>query len=94
MLALTKKPRIDSVGEDGRGSLEWRKALQVNDAELPATVLRGARAKEGLTQKQLSERANIPQGHISEMERGKRPIGVTIAKKLGMALNISHKVFL
>lgn len=94
MLALTKKPPIDSSGGNGRDGLAWRKALEVNDAELPATALRGARVKEGLTQKQLSEMANIPQGHISAMERGKRPIGVTIAKKLGMALNISYKVFL
>lgn len=94
MLALTKKRPIDSRGSNSRGGLDWRKALQVKDDELPATVLRGARTKEGMTQKQLSELANIPQGHISAMERGKRPIGVTIAKKLGMALNISHKVFL
>lgn len=94
MLALTKKHPINSSGGNSRDGLDWRRALQVSDAELPATVLRGARVKEGLTQKQLSEQANIPQGHISAMERGKRPIGVTIAKKLGMALNISHKVFL
>ena len=94
MLAPTKKPPISSKARNGGGGLDWRKAFQVADTELPAKVLRGARAKEGLTQKQLSERANIPQGHISEMERGKRPIGLTVAKKLGMALNISHKVFL
>ena len=36
----------------------------------------------------------IPQGHISEMENGKRPIGKEIAQKLGKALNVDYRVFL
>ena len=34
----------------------------------------------------------IPQRHISEMERGKRPIGKERAKKLAVALNINYRV--
>lgn len=76
-------------------TIDWREPFgQYQDHELPGIALRGARTKEGLTQKQLSEMANIPQGHLSEMENGKRLIGVVIAKKLGKALNISYKVFL
>jgi DNA-binding XRE family transcriptional regulator len=58
-------------------------------------ALRGARGKEGLTQKQLAELVNIAQHHISEMETGKRPIGKETAKKLAEALNVSdYRVFL
>ncbi|MFZ3208637.1 MAG: helix-turn-helix transcriptional regulator [Geobacteraceae bacterium] len=56
--------------------------------------IRGARGKEGLTQKQLAELTDIAQHHISEMENGKRPIGKETAKKLAKALNIDYRVFL
>lgn len=56
--------------------------------------IRGARGKEGLTQKQLAELTGIAQHHISEMENGKRPIGKETAKKLAAALNIDYRVFL
>jgi plasmid maintenance system antidote protein VapI len=32
--------------------------------------------------------------HISAMERGKRPIGKEMAKRLGKVLRIGYKVFL
>jgi ribosome-binding protein aMBF1 (putative translation factor) len=56
--------------------------------------LRGARVKEGMTQKQLADKIGIVQHHISEMENGKRPIGKETAKKLAAALNVDYRVFL
>jgi len=95
MLALTKKRHTENGPTVDGGSIDWRELFgEYEDHELQGAALRGARTKEGLTQKQLSELASIPQGHLSEMENGKRPIGVVIAKKLGKALNISYKVFL
>jgi len=44
--------------------------------------------------KKLSHLTGIPQGHISEMENGKRAIGRESAERLGKALNINYKVFL
>ena len=61
---------------------------------LPGVALLGARTKEGITQKQLSALTGIPQGHISEMENGKRAIGKKRASVLGKALNVGYKVFL
>jgi ribosome-binding protein aMBF1 (putative translation factor) len=60
----------------------------------PGIILAGARGKEGLTRKQLAPKCSIPQSHISEMEQGKRPIGIKTAKILAAALNIGYKVFL
>jgi len=56
--------------------------------------IRGGRAKEGLTQRQLAELTGIPQRHISEMENGKRPIGKELARKLAKALKVDYRVFL
>jgi ribosome-binding protein aMBF1 (putative translation factor) len=60
----------------------------------PMDVLKGARYREGLTQAQLASKVGIKATHISEMERGKRPIGKEMAKRLAKALNARYKVFL
>jgi ribosome-binding protein aMBF1 (putative translation factor) len=57
-------------------------------------VLRGARYREGLTQKQLAAKVGVKVSHISEMERGKRPIGKEMARRLAKALNADYRVFL
>jgi DNA-binding XRE family transcriptional regulator len=86
---------LQSLGfVDISDSIPWRECFTYTDEQLPGIALAGARAKEGLTQRELSKITGIPQRHISEMENGKRPIGKEIAKKLGKALKISYKVFL
>ena len=57
-------------------------------------LLRGARLRETMTQKQLADELGIPQNHISEMEHGKRTIGKRMAQKLSKVLKVSYKVFL
>ncbi|MBU2431625.1 MAG: helix-turn-helix transcriptional regulator [Proteobacteria bacterium] len=54
----------------------------------------GGRHKEGITQVNLSELTGIPQRHISEMERGKRPIGKKNAKLFATVLKVDYRVFL
>jgi antitoxin component HigA of HigAB toxin-antitoxin module len=60
----------------------------------PGSILRGARHREGLTQVQLAALIGAKPSHISEMEKGKRPIGKDMAKRLAQALNTSYRVFL
>jgi len=60
----------------------------------PGRILRGARVREGLSQAGLARRLNVPRSNISEMERGKRPIGKQMAKRLAEVLNTTYKVFL
>ncbi len=76
-------------------ALPWRLAFpEYNEKTLPGAALAGARGKEGLTQRELAGRIGVPQRHLSEMERGKRPIGKEMAKKLAKALDIDYRVFL
>lgn len=76
-------------------SVPWREAFsELTDEQLPGISLKGARTKEGITQKQLAEMTGVRQHHISEMENHKRPIGKKNAIKFAKALKISHKVFL
>jgi len=87
---------LKSLGfTDTSDSIPWRDAFpEYDDDTLPGVALIGARAKEGLTQQELSKLTGIPQRHISAMENGKRPIGKERARRLGKALNIGYKVFL
>lgn len=71
----------------------WREVAG-RRGSIPASILRGARSKTGITQTRLSELTGIPQRHISEMERGKRPLGKETAKKLALALDIDYRLFL
>lgn len=59
-----------------------------------AVVLRGLRHREGLTQAAVGELLDIPQGNISQMERGKRPIGKQIAKRLAHLFKTDYHLFL
>ena len=52
-------------------------------------VLKGARHREGLTQREVAELTGIPQRHLSELENGKRQMGREWARKLAVALNVS-----
>ena len=88
---LLKKIGFESTAD----SIPWREAFpEYKEEDYPAVCLRSARRREGLTQKELATLAEIPQAHISLMERGKMAIGVTRAKRLGTALNADYKVFL
>lgn len=57
-------------------------------------VLRGLRYREGLTQAKLAALVGVKPAHISDMERGRRPIGKEMAKRLGKALKTGYKIFL
>ncbi len=57
-------------------------------------ALKGARLREGLSQKMLAKRSGISQENLSKMENGKRLIGEKVAKKLAKALHIDHKLLL
>jgi len=60
----------------------------------PGDALRGARELSGLTQQQLAGAVGIGKSNLSEMERGRRPIGKAMARRLAKALGTSYKVFL
>ena len=88
--ALKKLGYVESTD-----SVPWREAFpDMADENLPGISLKGARVKEGITQKQLAEMTGIKQHHISEMENHKRSIGKKVAKKLADVLNVSYKIFL
>ena len=73
------------------GTQPWREVFHSFN---PGVALRGARKREGLTQKQLAELLGISQTHISEMEHGKRPMGKEMAKRLAKVLKVDYRLLL
>ena len=72
-------------------NIPWREVFPEFKDNEAGTTLSGYRHREGLTQMQLAEATGIPQRHISEMENGKRVIGVVTARKLAAALHCDHR---
>ena len=54
----------------------------------------GLRYREGMTQKQLAEKAGISVQNLSHMEHGRRPVGKEMAKRLATALNVDWRTLL
>ncbi len=78
------------VQESG-DSIPWRDAFSEFQGNEAGATLAGYRHREGLTQTQLAESTGIPQRHLSEMENGKRIIGVARARRLAEALHCDHR---
>jgi len=60
----------------------------------PGALLRGIRAREGLTQNDLARMIKVTQSDISQMENGVRKIGRTIAKRIEKLFDVSYRSFL
>jgi len=77
-------------------SISWREVFkdEIDKYTEAGLMLRSCRITEELTQKDLAEIIGVSQHHISEMEHGKRPIGKTMAKKLGEFFKVDYRRFL
>jgi len=71
----------------------WYKATKAGMG--PGGAMRIYRELHGLTQEALGEKlGGIPRQHISNMERGRRPISMTTAKKLAKLFSVPADRFL
>lgn len=57
-------------------------------------MLKGVRAREGLTQAEFSQKIDVTQSNLSSMENGRRPIGKVIAKRIEKAFGTDYRYFL
>ena len=81
------------------GSLPWRKTEVYKDiieehGTEGAAYLAGCRIKRDMTQSGLAGKLNIARQNVSEMERGKRPIGKKMAKRLAEIFDCDYRTFL
>lgn len=85
---------LEKYGESE--SIPWEELAKDRIAKYKKSglALRGARYREGLSQKELSKRTGISQENISKMENGQRTIGEKVAKKLAKALRIDFELLI
>ena len=98
MRAHTRKHRTEQspTKDDGNRPISAEDYFKevYGDFPKPAVSLAGLRYREDLTQKQLGELIGVKQGNISMMERGLRPIGKNIAKRLADVFKVDYRIFL
>ena len=77
-------------------SISWEQLAKDDIARYgkAGIVLRGARYREGLSQKELAKRTGISQENISKMENGQRAIGKKVAKKLARVLRMDFELLI
>ena len=85
---------LEKYGESE--SIAWEELAQDRIAKYKKSglVLRGARYREGLSQKDLAKRTGITQENISRMENGQRAVGEKVAKKLAKVLRIDFELLI
>jgi DNA-binding XRE family transcriptional regulator len=76
------------------GSLDWTVVSKESIEKHGQTgmVLRGARFRENMSQKELASLSGVSQENISRIENGKRRIGKKVAIKLAKPLKIDYKL--
>ena len=57
------------------------------EKERVGRMLKGLRLREGLTQKAVADAIGVPQSHVSEYEKNKRPVPTAKAKELAKLLH-------
>lgn len=83
---------LEKYGESE--SIPWEELAKDRIAKYKKSglALRGARYREGLSQKALAKRTGISQENISKMENGQRVVGEKVAKKLAKVLRIDFEL--
>ncbi len=82
--------------DDETDSILWENLAKDRIAKYKKSglALRGARYREGISQKELATHTGISQENISRMETGKRAISERVAKKLAKILRIDFELLM
>ncbi len=85
---------LEKYGESD--SIPWEELAKDRIAKYgkAGLALRGARYREGISQKALAKKTGISQENISKMENGQRTIGEKVARKLAKALHIDVELLM
>lgn len=87
---------LDKYSEKEEESVDWKIVAKesIEKHGYAGMVLRGARFRENLSQKELAKRTGVSQENISRIENGKRSVGEKLAKKLAKPLKIDYMLLM
>ena len=83
--------KVREINEDGE---ELYTPEEVFPDAHPGKVVHGFRVRDGITQEELASGLGIKQHRISEIETGKRPITIEMAKRFGAFFGTDYRAFL
>ncbi len=86
-LEVGSQPELISARENER----LLKKLGPKGGITPASSLKAYRLRQELTQQELAKKSGVSQANISAMEKGTRPIGLNVAKKLADVLRCDYR---
>ena len=92
---ISKKP-YTYENFNKKKNISWREVFRKGIAVCTEAglMLKGARAKSHLTQRELAEKIGVKTHHISEMEHGKRSIGKSMAHRFARIFKVDYRLFL
>jgi DNA-binding XRE family transcriptional regulator len=96
---LTRRlfPNIKETADEDEELIEISKSKWFKEMEAkttPGDSLHAMRTLRGMKQIELAKKIGVNPQQISDMEKGRAPIGKKMAMKIGEALNFSYKLFL
>jgi len=92
---LFPKMKEETVKEDVAENIdEWDWWKDKTAKITPGDSLRAMRTLREMKQSELAKKIGVNPQQISDMEKGRAPIGKKMAMKIGEALNFSYKLFL
>lgn len=100
MPELTKtrliKEKTSKEAPTKKKNVPWRESAKKEFEKYTeiGAMVRAGRFKAGLTQRELADKLEILPHHVSEMEHGKRPVSIKMAKKLGALFKLDYRLFL
>jgi DNA-binding XRE family transcriptional regulator len=97
---LTRRlfPDVKETAKEGDDELinirdsEWFKEMEAKTT--PGDSLNALRTMRGMRQTELAKKIGVAPRQISDMEKGRVPIGKKMAMRIGEALNMDYKHFL
>jgi len=96
MRAHTKKHPIKKIPAKNEDLMDWTHAFFdiIKKYSESGAALRGFRLREGWTQTELAGKLGINQANLSNMERGLRPIGREMARRISKIFKTDYRIFL
>jgi DNA-binding XRE family transcriptional regulator len=95
--STSKLPALNLIRKRPRDYFEWKTLrqwdrLSVSERDVPGYMLRLAREKEGLTQKQLANELEITQQAVAQAERWTSNPSINFMKRWSVACGMRMKV--
>lgn len=94
MLILIGEYEVDDDIDNTSVSVEEAFGWHYGKTSKAASILRGFRTRDDLTQIELAKLVGSSQSAIASMEAGRRPIGKSVAHKLAAIFDTDYRVFL